>query len=141
MSYKRANWHSGLTYQTTCYHCHVTIRYTDYDLGFRAWYPDGFVYCPRCRGPLRHNEMNAINPDGTPMNAQVVQQSMPQQYAQPVQQGPVMPQQPVQQPIQQPVQQPVQQPAGNTCYCPKCGAAYIRGDGRFCGSCGNKLEN
>lgn len=45
----------------TCYHCRNVVRYTDYNLDFRPWYPDGFVYCPRCKGTLRHNEMYAIN--------------------------------------------------------------------------------
>ena len=57
MAFKRALWHSGLTYQQTCYHCRAVVRYTDYQLDFRPWYPDGFVYCPRCKGPLRHNEL------------------------------------------------------------------------------------
>ena len=68
MAFKRALWHSGLTYQQTCYHCRTTVvRYTDYNLDFRPWYPDGFVYCPNCRGPLRHNELYAIKEDGTPV--------------------------------------------------------------------------
>ena len=48
MAFKRALWHSGLTYQQTCYHCRTLVRYTDYNLDFRPWYPDGFVYCPNC---------------------------------------------------------------------------------------------
>lgn len=64
--FKRALWHSGLTYQQTCYHCHTVVRYTDYNLDFRPWYADGFIYCPRCKGPLRHSENYAIREDGTP---------------------------------------------------------------------------
>lgn len=127
MGYKRATWHSGLTYQQTCYHCRAVVRYTDYDLGFRAWYPDGFVYCPRCKGNLRHNELYAIHPDGTPV------------YPQPVQQQPV-PQQPMpQQPMQQPM--PQQPPAENTAYCTNCGSPYAHGVDRFCSTCGQKLED
>lgn len=70
MAFKRALWHSGLTYQQTCYHCRSLVRYTDYDLDFRPWYPDGFVYCPRCKGPLRHNEIYAIKEDGSPVYPQ-----------------------------------------------------------------------
>jgi predicted amidophosphoribosyltransferase len=67
MGYKRANWHSGLTYMQTCEECKQIVRYTDYSLGFRPWYPDGFVYCPKCKTPLRHNENYAINqPENIP---------------------------------------------------------------------------
>jgi len=77
MAYKRALWHSGLTYQQTCYHCRRVVTYTDYNLNFRPWYPDGFVYCPNCKGPLRHNEMYAINGDGTPLYPQATAPSNP----------------------------------------------------------------
>ena len=39
----------------------TTIRYTDHALDFRPWYPDGFVYCPRCKSPIRHDEIFAID--------------------------------------------------------------------------------
>ena len=69
MGYQRAQWHSGLTYQTTCEECKTVIRYTDQNLGFRPWFPDGFVYCPRCKKPLRHRESNAIDENtGVPLN-------------------------------------------------------------------------
>lgn len=61
MGYKRSEWHSGLTYQQTCQECRTTIKYKDDMLGFRPWFPDGFVYCPRCHKPLRHNEKFAID--------------------------------------------------------------------------------
>ena len=61
MGFKRAQWHSGLTYQRTCDECKTVLQYTDYSLDFRPWYADGFVYCPRCKTPLRHNESYAIN--------------------------------------------------------------------------------
>jgi len=61
MGYTRANWHSGLTYQQTCHECKKILQYPDHNLDFRPWFPDGFVYCPRCKSPLRHNEMYAIN--------------------------------------------------------------------------------
>ena len=59
--FKRAEWHSGLTYQATCEECKATIQYNDYKLDFRPWYPDGFVLCPRCQKPIRHHESFAIN--------------------------------------------------------------------------------
>lgn len=61
MGFKRAEWHSGLTYRQTCSECNTTMEYTDYDLDFRPWYADGFVYCAVCKTPLRHHERFAIN--------------------------------------------------------------------------------
>ncbi len=61
MAFKRALWHSGLTYEQTCEQCQTVVRYVDNQLDFRPWYPDGFVYCPRCKTPLRHNEAYAVN--------------------------------------------------------------------------------
>jgi len=59
--FKRANWHSGLTYEQTCDSCKTVVRYTDHKLDFRPWYADGFVYCPKCEKPLRHRETYAID--------------------------------------------------------------------------------
>ena len=64
MAYKRAQWRSGLIYQQTCETCKTTIRYTDEKLDFRPWYADGFVYCPNCKTPLRHNEDYAVDQNG-----------------------------------------------------------------------------
>lgn len=61
MGYKRAEWHSGLTYRQTCHECKCRIEYTDEILDFRPWFADGFVYCPQCNSPLRHSENFAIN--------------------------------------------------------------------------------
>ena len=61
MGYRRAEWRSGLTYKQTCEDCHTNVVYQDTQLDFRPWFPDGFVYCPRCQKPLRHNEKYAIN--------------------------------------------------------------------------------
>ncbi|MBQ7810704.1 MAG: zinc ribbon domain-containing protein [Clostridia bacterium] len=67
MSFQRATWHSGLTYQQTCRKCYTVVRYKDNVLDFRPWYADGFVYCPKCHAPLRHNEAYAIDrPQGPP---------------------------------------------------------------------------
>ena len=123
MSYKRAAWHSGLTYQVTCNHCRTIVRYDDYKLGFRPWYADGFVYCPNCNAPLRHNESNAINPDGSryytqPVNSlgqplnPVYNPGNPPQVIDMQQNQPVQPAQPAyQQPMQQ---QPAPQPEQTT---------------------------
>lgn len=59
--FKRAEWHSGLTYQQTCRTCGNVMTYMDNILDFRPWYPDGFVYCTKCQTPLRHNELYAID--------------------------------------------------------------------------------
>ena len=66
MAFKRAIWHSGLTYRQTCPCCNSVVEYTDYNLRYRLWFPDGFVYCPKCKRPLRHREQYALNPDGSP---------------------------------------------------------------------------
>lgn len=58
--FKRANWHSGLTYKQECPLCKTTVVYKDDSLGFRPWFPDGFVYCPTCQKPLRHSENYAL---------------------------------------------------------------------------------
>lgn len=66
MGYKRAEWRSGLTYKQICDQCKTLVVYQDDKLDFRPWYADGFVYCPVCKKPLRHNEKfaenNNINP-------------------------------------------------------------------------------
>ncbi|MBE6682343.1 MAG: zinc ribbon domain-containing protein [Ruminococcaceae bacterium] len=61
MAFKRAEWHSGLTYRQTCEECKTVVIYMDDKLDFRPWYPDGFVYCPKCNTPLRHSERYAID--------------------------------------------------------------------------------
>ena len=42
------------TFHCKCEYCYYEFDYHTYDLGHRAWYPHGFIYCPRCRKPLRH---------------------------------------------------------------------------------------
>lgn len=42
------------TFHCKCEYCYYEFDYHTYDLGHRAWYPHGFVYCPRCQRPLRH---------------------------------------------------------------------------------------
>lgn len=75
--YERSKWHSGLTYRQVCGECNTEIVYTDEKLGFRMWFPDGFVYCPKCRTPLRHSEEYAIDrkdaPAEEPVAAPVVE--------------------------------------------------------------------
>lgn len=115
MSFQRAQWHSGLTYQQTCKNCGTKIRYTDESLDFRPWYADGFVVCPKCKANIRHSEAFAINPDGTPYNngrnPVIVNQ------AQPAPQGPVP----------------------GMRYCSNCGKQYNPETDHFCSGCGTKL--
>ena len=55
------------TFHCRCEYCYYEFDYHTYDLGHRAWYPHGFVYCPRCQKPLRHKlEYEVIN--GIPAN-------------------------------------------------------------------------
>jgi len=63
--FKRANWKSGLTYKQTCPLCKTEVVYQDDKLGYRPWFADGFVYCPTCEKPLRHNENYAIDKEKT----------------------------------------------------------------------------
>lgn len=101
-------------FRIQCEYCYCTFEYRLKDLGHRAWYPHGFVYCPRCRKPLRHNNQYMVNMQGQyqqptqPYGQQYAQQPIQQPVQQPIPQAPV--QQPVQQPVPQvPVQQPIQQ--------------------------------
>ena len=61
MGYQRAEWRSGLRYKQTCIQCNTTLIYMDDKLDFRPWFPEGFVYCPTCKKPLRHNEAYAMD--------------------------------------------------------------------------------
>ena len=42
------------TFHCRCEYCYFEFDYHTYDLGHRTWYPQGFVYCPRCQKPQRH---------------------------------------------------------------------------------------
>lgn len=112
MAFKRALWHSGLTYEQTCEQCQAVVRYMDDRLDFRPWYPDGFVYCPRCQTPLRHREEYAIN---APAAAPVVDLA----------QAPA------------PVPTPAPAAAPLARFCSKCGNPFQEAD-RFCCRCGTK---
>ena len=116
MAYKRAMWRSGLIYERTCERCKVTFRYMDDKLEFRPWYADGFVYCPQCASPLRHNEMLAV----TDANGQPIARPAPVEAP----------------PAVVPAPAPVPA-AGRDNFCPDCGNAYREGD-RFCAQCGRK---
>ena len=118
MGYQRANWHSGLNYVQTCEGCNTKVMYTDYYLEFRPWYADGFVYCPKCKKPLRHKEAYAINPPPAPQQMMIGQNPQPQ--AQP-----------------QPQSQSQPQAQGEMRFCTSCGYEF-KGHELFCPMCGKK---
>ena len=141
MGYKRAEWHSGLTYQQTCENCKTIVQYTDYSLDFRPWYADGFVYCPRCRTPMRHNEQYAIDaaPPAEPVKIPVPNQApaapanVPAYTVTPSEQA-----QNVYEPVSEPVPAPAPAPApALPAFCTACGNKFAPED-RFCPMCGNK---
>ena len=112
MGFKRAEWHSGLTYRQTCHSCKATLEYTDDILDFRPWFADGFVYCPQCRTPLRHSENLAINKPVPPV-LKVVEDG------------------------EVPVQESDAAPAGSAKFCTGCGHPFAEAD-RFCSQCGKR---
>ena len=144
MSFKRATWTSGYTYVRRCEYCGTVINYTDRQLDYRPWYTNGFIYCPRCRKPLRHNEIFAVHPDGSPVfstqaeadsfirigyyqsigiSCPPEQNGTPPQYAPPEQNG------------TPPQYAP---PAQNVGRCVRCGREYVVGRDLFCPGCGTK---
>ncbi len=48
-------------FRRECEYCLSTIEYKLKDLGYRPWYPKGFVYCPKCKKPLRHSHKYMID--------------------------------------------------------------------------------
>ena len=42
-------------YKAKCEYCGLVFVYHRSNLGYRKWYPHGFVYCPSCRRPLRND--------------------------------------------------------------------------------------
>ena len=131
MAFKRALWSSGYNYKITCPNCRTVTVYNDKQLDFRPWFPDGFVYCPRCRKPLRHSEMYAINPDGTFVynNQNDARQSIREGYYNACGMPPQNP---------APNSQPQEQ--AGTAFCSNCGRRYEIGKDHFCAGCGNKLD-
>lgn len=137
MSYKRQLWSSGYEYHIRCPYCGTLSKYRDRDLGYRSWYPNGFIYCPKCRKPLRHNEIYAVNSNGTPVY------STQEEANQAVQDG-----------YLRAMGYPASAKAPNAAkadnkssavnpgigYCPDCGRQYKKGTDSFCSGCGKKLD-
>lgn len=56
-------------YSSRCNNCHVLIDYQSYDLAFRLWFIKGYVECPCCGKPIRHDkEKNVFIPHRYPEN-------------------------------------------------------------------------
>ena len=47
-------------YRVECEYCRCVFEYKTRNLGFRPWYPGGFVYCPNCKKPIRHHLENEV---------------------------------------------------------------------------------
>ena len=133
MSFKRAYWTSGYTYLLQCPYCRTNIKYTDRSLDFRPWYPNGFVYCPGCRKPLRHNEIYAVDANGNPVykTQQEADQAVYIGYARTA--GGQANHGGYQTP-------PGPEAANPVRYCAKCGHPYHPGMDHFCAGCGERLD-
>ncbi len=116
MAFKRALWHSGLTYQRQCENCRTVVKYTDHSLDFRPWFADGFVYCPKCQKPLRHNESFAIDAEDTPIETY---------YMDPIKMR------------TEKTSDSASESAEQPSFCTNCGHHFGVAD-RFCSSCGKK---
>lgn len=142
MAFKRALWSSGYNYHITCNYCGTKFSYVDRQLDFRPWFPNGFIYCPRCRKPLRHSEIFAVHPDGTPVYSSLAEaeQAINVGYlnalGQPASQVPVPPSVPT---AGTPSVSP-SEPREGVSYCTQCGHRYVIGTDHFCSSCGRKLD-
>ena len=139
--YKRQMWTSGYTYRQACPYCGTVVEYTDNQLGYRSWFPNGFVYCPRCRKPLRHNEIYALKPDGTPVYSTQIEADVA------IREGyystvgvPYAPGN-LNQPPAPPASAPSPAADGSPkCFCNQCGREFTPGIDHFCPSCGNRLD-
>lgn len=45
----------AIIFHKKCEYCGTEFDYEQEDIGYRIWYPHGFVYCPKCQKPLRHH--------------------------------------------------------------------------------------
>ena len=47
-------------YSSQCLNCSVMIDYQSADLAFRPWFIKGYVECPCCGKPIRHNKKKNV---------------------------------------------------------------------------------
>ena len=141
MSYKRQLWTSGYEYRVRCPYCGTMMRYTDRQLGYRSWHPNGFIYCAGCRRPIKHSEFFAVHPDGTPVYKTVEEANAAlitgyqRAFGIPVAHVAA----PVQTPPAPAAQNAPNVPEEGFAFCVRCGTRYEIGKAAFCASCGNKL--
>jgi predicted amidophosphoribosyltransferase len=114
MAFQRATWHSGLTYKQVCRSCQTEVIYDDFALDFRPWYADGFVYCPKCHTPLRHNENLAVGREPVANNI-TINESAPSHIT----------------------TEDSQISSSRPNFCTKCGKKFEEND-NFCAACGTK---
>lgn len=142
--YKRQYWTSGYAYRIRCPQCGTVTEYRDNQLGYRAWYPNGFIYCSYCRMPLRHNEIYAINPDGSAVYSTQAEADLAitEGYMRACGIPPVAPAPGVvvTPPPAQAEAPAAEAPASGTAFCTNCGRRYTVGKDHFCNSCGKKLD-
>jgi hypothetical protein len=55
MAIKIENEPKKIRFRKKCEYCLCEFSYEQEDIGYRPWYPKGFVYCPKCGKPLRHH--------------------------------------------------------------------------------------
>ena len=154
MSFKRATWTSGYTYNITCEYCRTVFSYTDRQLDYRPWYTNGFIYCPRCRKPLRHSEFYAVFPDGTPVyktRAEADAAVRTGYYeshgmAAPAGTYPTAPAAPAATAANASATAAAGSASASPAavdpdyaFCPACGRRYRKGNSKFCTGCGRKL--
>ena len=53
-------------YLAECSFCHSKITYLGLDISFHRNYPNGYVYCPKCRRPIAHVEDNLFKGGKSP---------------------------------------------------------------------------
>lgn len=131
MAFKRALWSSGYEYRAKCPYCTTYFSYNDKQLDFRPWYPNGYINCPRCRKPFRHNEIYAVKEDGSPVYKTQGEANSAIDIGYYTATG-LSPEQ-----IQNSSQPHT--PDQNIIYCSKCGKAHNRSNS-YCSACGNKLQ-
>ena len=148
MAFKRALWTSGYEYRARCPYCGNGISYTDRQLDFRPWYPNGFVYCGVCRKPLRHSEIFAVDESGAPVYSTVAEaeaaltsgyyKSLGYNAGQQGQGGTAASPSP-ERAAGGSEGEGGSAASGGFAFCPDCGNKYKVGEASFCARCGRRL--